>query len=53
MSARYLAEHRSELKPGVIRVPHEIDDVIARKKLETLGISIDELTAEQREYLGI
>ena len=53
MSARYLAEHRDTLKPGVIRVPHEIDDAIARKKLETLDIAIDELTAEQREYLGI
>ena len=53
MSSRYLADHRSELKPGVIRVPHEIDDAISRKKLETLGIAIDVLTAEQREYLGI
>ena len=53
MSARYLAVHRDELKPGVINVPHEIDDAIARKKLETLGITIDTLTPEQREYLGI
>ena len=53
MSARYLALHRDSLKPGVILVPHEIDDAISRKKLETLGIAIDELTAEQREYLGI
>ena len=53
MSSRYLADHRQALKPGVIRVPHEIDDAISRKKLETLGITIDELTAEQREYLGI
>ena len=53
MSSRYLADHRQTLKPGVIRVPHEIDDAISRKKLETLGITIDELTAEQREYLGI
>ena len=53
MSSRYLADHRQALKPGVIRVPHEIDDAISRKKLETLGITIDELTAEQREYLVI
>ncbi len=53
MSSRYLAVNRASLKPGVIRVPHEIDDVISRKKLETLGIAIDTLTAEQREYLGI
>ena len=53
MSAKYLSDHRDSLRPGVIRVPHEIDDVISRKKLETLGITIDELTSAQREYLGI
>ena len=53
MSARYLAMNRDSLKPGVIRVPHEIDDMISRKKLETLGIAIDALTDEQKKYLGI
>ena len=53
MSAKYLADHRAELHPGVIRVPHEIDDAIARKKLSTLGITIDTLTEAQKAYLGI
>ena len=53
MSAKYLADHRAELRPGVIRVPHEIDDAIARKKLSTLGITIDTLSEEQKAYLGI
>ena len=53
MSAKYLADHRAELRPGVIRVPHEIDDAIARKKLSTLGITIDILSEEQKAYLGI
>ena len=53
MSAKYLADHRAELHPGVIRVPHEIDDAIARKKLSTLGITIDTLTDEQKRYLGV
>ncbi len=53
MCARWLAEHRNELKAGVYYVPHEIDEAIARKKLETLGISIDALTAEQIAYLGL
>jgi len=52
MSARYLAEHRGELKPGVVVVPREIDEAIARKKLETLGIAIDSLSEEQKRYLG-
>lgn len=53
MSAKYLADHRAELHPGVIRVPHEIDDAIAHKKLSTLGITIDTLTEAQKAYLGI
>ena len=52
MSARYLADHRSELKPGVVTVPREIDEAIARKKLETLGITIDSLSKKKKKYLG-
>ncbi len=51
MSARYLAEHRSSLRPGVIEIPGEIDRLVAEKKLETLGIGIDRLTPEQEKYL--
>ena len=51
LSAQYLAEHRSSLKPGVYPVPPEIDRRIALRKLETLGIAIDVLTQEQEAYL--
>ena len=53
LSAKYLAAHRGQLKPGVVPVPAEIDTAVALKKLETLGISIDTLTEEQRAYLGL
>jgi adenosylhomocysteinase len=33
-------------------VPKDIDDEIARLKLETMGISIDQLTEEQARYLA-
>jgi adenosylhomocysteinase len=33
-------------------VPREIDDEIARLKLETMGIAIDRLTEEQAKYLA-
>ena len=33
-------------------VPTEIDDEIARLKLETMGIGIDVLTEEQARYLA-
>ncbi len=53
LSARFLAEHRGELSPGVVPVPAEIDDAVARKKLATLGIKIDALSQAQKQYLGI
>jgi adenosylhomocysteinase len=48
----HLARHRGELGPGVHDLPAEIDQEIARIKLETLGISIDALTPEQEEQRG-
>ncbi len=33
-------------------VPEEIDHEVARLKLESLGVAIDELTGEQRAYLS-
>ncbi len=38
--------------PGVIGVPAEIDGAVARLKLDSLGIEIDELTDAQRDYLS-
>jgi adenosylhomocysteinase len=39
------------LEPGVHGVPDEIDREVARLELEALGVRIDELTDDQREYL--
>ena len=52
LSARYLAEHGRELKPEPIPVPRELDEAVAAMKLETLGVSIDRLTEEQKAYIG-
>jgi adenosylhomocysteinase len=35
----------------VYAVPEELDKEIARLKLESMGIQIDELTEEQKKYL--
>ena len=51
LSAKYLADNRDTVEPGVIPVPEEVDLFVARKKLEACGLSIDELTAEQKKYL--
>ncbi len=53
LSARYLAENRGRLAPGVYPVPRSIDEAVARRKLDTMGVAIDTLTQEQRDYLGI
>lgn len=53
LSARYLADNRGRLAPGVVPVPREIDLEVARKKLAAMGVQIDTLTPEQREYIGV
>ena len=40
------------LERQVYVVPQEIDDEIARLKLETMGVAIDTLTEEQARYLA-
>lgn len=52
LAAEYLYQHAAELENKVYDVPAQIDDGVARVKLQTLGVSIDELTAEQREYMN-
>ena len=51
LSAEYLIEHAASLERSVYSVPQEIDEEIARLKLETMGIAIDRLTEEQARYL--
>ncbi len=52
LSAEYMVANAVSLEPGVYAVPAEIDSEIARLKLATMGVEIDELTDEQREYLS-
>ena len=52
LSAKYLVEHKDEIKEKLIKVPKEIDLDVARRKLNFLGKEIDELTKEQEKYLN-
>jgi adenosylhomocysteinase len=52
LSAKYVAEHRYDLKPGVYTVPEEIDHAVALRKLTASGFSIDLLSDDQKKYLG-
>ena len=52
MSAMYIKEHAGKLPNAVIDVSAEIDDVIARRRLDAWGIEIDSLTPDQESYLN-
>ena len=49
LAVRYLTENK--LEPGVHKIPREIDERIARLKLKTMGIVIDQLSKRQKEYI--
>lgn len=57
LSARYLVDNRagiSRVRGSMTQdVPEEIDRAVAERKLSSWNVQIDELTAEQRSYLGL
>jgi adenosylhomocysteinase len=52
LSAEYMVKHGRRLDKRVYRVPVEIDREIARLKLASMGVKIDELTEAQKTYLA-
>jgi adenosylhomocysteinase len=52
LAAEHLVKNGDGLDRAVHVLPSEIDQEIASLKLETMGIAIDELTAEQAKYLA-
>jgi adenosylhomocysteinase len=52
LAVEYVVKRRGTLPPGLHVLPLEIDHEIARLKLQAMGITIDELTEEQRRYLA-
>lgn len=52
LSLKWLVDHKDELVTKVYKIPDTIDDEIGRAKLAAMGLSIDQLTPEQEEYLG-
>ncbi|MDD6733546.1 MAG: adenosylhomocysteinase [Lachnospiraceae bacterium] len=52
LSAKYLVEHKDEMKEKLIDVPKEVDWDVATRKLRFLGKEIDVLTEEQKAYLN-
>ena len=50
--SEYAIQNADVLEPRVYNVPRSIEEWVSRLKLETMGVSIDTLTAEQEEYLS-
>jgi len=51
LSLTYVNDRYTSIGGKVVNVPYEIDEQVARLKLESMGIAIDGLTEEQRSYL--
>ena len=52
LCAEYMAKHHRKLEKKVYDVPEAIDKWIAKLKLDSMGVKIDKLTAEQKKYLS-
>ncbi len=51
LMSEYIVKNKDSLKPGMIVVPVDIDDLVGTLKLQSMGIDIDELTEEQYKYI--
>lgn len=51
MSLKYVNDHYEQIGAQVVNVPYELDEQVARFKLESLGLGVDSLSAEQKAYL--
>ena len=51
LSAKFLVENEGKMDSMLQRVPRDVDEDVARRKLEFLGKKVDVLTEEQDTYL--
>ena len=51
-SAMYIKDNKDQLGNNVYDVSSQIDDIIAKTKLQAWGIQIDQLTPDQERYLN-
>ncbi|RUR79729.1 adenosylhomocysteinase [Chlorogloeopsis fritschii PCC 9212] len=52
LGCEYLIKNKGKLEPGIHAIPTEVDQEIARLKLQAMGIKVDTLTPEQIEYMN-
>jgi len=51
LAAEWVVKNKAGLKPQVYDIAEEIEIYVSTLKLKSMGIAIDELTAEQQKYL--
>ena len=51
LATEWSVKNKGKLEHKVHQVPKEVDEFVASLKLQTMGIAIDRLTAEQQKYL--
>ncbi|MBN1755925.1 adenosylhomocysteinase [bacterium] len=52
LTAEHVVKYKGEFEHKVLDIPTEIDQQVARLKLQTMGITIDRITTEQEKYLA-
>ena len=52
LATEWVIKNAGDLTAKVYNVPSEIEDWVARLKLQSMHIQIDQLTEEQKEYLS-
>src|SRR5437588_9899035 len=52
LAAEFVVENAQQLTKDVHRIPTDLDQEIARLKLQAMGVAIDTLTPPQRKYLA-
>jgi len=51
LAVKYIVENKGKLPVKVLRLPLELDEMVAELKLKAMNIEIDSLTPQQQEYL--
>ena len=52
LTTEYCVKNKGKLGPKVHEVPREVEEYVSRHKLASMGIEIDQLTAEQKRYMS-
>lgn len=52
LAAEFFVKNKGKLENKVYTLPKDLDQEVARLKLEAMGIKFDKLTAEQKKYLS-